>query len=52
MVNKRGVESVAHHLNSLNANLVVADASRTDKTICLAVLPALKQFGISGRTNG
>ena len=43
------VECIAHHLNSLNANLVVADSSRTDKTICLAVSPALKQFGVPGR---
>ena len=43
------VECVAHHLDPLNANLVVADASRTDKTICLAVSPALKQFGVPGR---
>ena len=43
------VECIAHHLNPLNANLVVADSSRTDKTICLAVSPALKQFGVPGR---
>ncbi len=43
------VECVAHHLDPLNANLVVADASRTDKTICLAVSPALKKFGVPGR---
>lgn len=43
------VECVAHHLNPLNANLVVADSSRTDKTICLAVSPALKKFGVPGR---
>lgn len=42
-------ECVAHHLDPLNANLVVADLSRTDKTICLAVSPALKQFGVPGR---
>lgn len=42
-------ECVAYHLNPLNANLVVADASRTDKTICLAVSPALKKFGVPGR---
>ena len=30
-------------------NLVVADVSRTEKTICLAVTPALKSFGIGGR---
>lgn len=43
------VECVAHQLDPLNANLVVADMSRTDKTICLAVSPALKQFGVPGR---
>lgn len=43
------VECVAHDLDPLNANLVVADNSRTDKTICLAVSPALKKFGVPGR---
>ncbi|AKP67933.1 LytTR family transcriptional regulator [Companilactobacillus ginsenosidimutans] len=43
------VECIDHDLDPLNANLVVADNSRTDKTICLAVSPALKQFGIPGR---
>lgn len=43
------VECIAHHWNPLNTNLVVADSSRTDKTICLAVSPALKQFGVPGR---
>lgn len=43
------VECVAHDLDPLNANLVVADDSRTDKTICLAVSPALKKFGVPGR---
>ena len=33
----------------MTANLVVADASRTDKTICLAVSPSLKEYGIGGR---
>ena len=33
----------------MNTNLVVADMSRTDKTICLAVTPSLKSFGIPGR---
>lgn len=37
------------HLNPLTANLVVADASRTEKTICLAVSPSLKSLGIPGR---
>ena len=36
-------------LDPLNVNLVVADQSRTDKTICLAVSPSLKAYGISGR---
>lgn len=43
------VECVTRKLDPLDTNLVVADASRTEKTICLAVSPALKQYGISGR---
>ncbi len=43
------VECVDRGLNPLTANLVVADASRTEKTICLAVSPSLKSFGIPGR---
>ena len=43
------VECVERGLDPLSANLVVADASRTDKTICLAVSPSLKALGISGR---
>lgn len=43
------VECVERKLNPLDACLVVADKSRTDKTICLAVSPALKAFGIPGR---
>ena len=43
------VECVARNLDPLNTNLVVADESRTDKTICLAVSPSLKSFGIPGR---
>lgn len=43
------VECMERGLDPLTANLVVADASRTEKTICLAVTPALKSFGISGR---
>ena len=43
------VECVARGLDPLTARLVVADPTRTDKTICLAVSPALKAFGISGR---
>ncbi len=43
------VECVERGLNPLKNNLVVADKSRTEKTICLAVSPALKQYGIGGR---
>ncbi|MBE7051146.1 MAG: DNA methylase [Ruminococcaceae bacterium] len=43
------VECVEMGLNPLTTNLVVADSSRTEKTICLAVTPALKAYGISGR---
>ncbi|MBR6501084.1 MAG: DNA methylase [Firmicutes bacterium] len=43
------VECVERGLNAMTTNLVVADASRTDKTICLAVSPSLKAHGISGR---
>ena len=43
------VECMEQKLNPLTANLVVADPSRTDKTICLAVSPSLKSFGIPGR---
>ena len=43
------VECVERGLDPLTAYLVVADPSRTDKTICLAVSPALKAFGIPGR---
>ena len=43
------VECVERGLDPLTANLVVADKSRTEKTICLAVSPSLKSYGISGR---
>ena len=43
------VECVDRHLDPLTTNLVVADASRTEKTICLAVSPSLKAYKISGR---
>lgn len=43
------VECLERHLDPLTTNLVVADASRTEKTICLAVSPSLKKFGIPGR---
>ena len=42
-------ECVERGLNPLKTNLVVADKSRTEKTICLAVSPSLKQYGIGGR---
>ena len=42
-------ECTARHLDPLTTNLVVADASRTEKTICLAVSPSLKAYGIPGR---
>ena len=43
------VECRERGLDPLTANLVVADASRTEKTICLAVSPSLKAYGIPGR---
>ena len=43
------VECHDRGLDPLNTNLVVADTSRTEKTICLAVTPSLKSYGISGR---
>ena len=43
------VECMQRNLDPMTTNLVVADLSRTEKTICLAVSPALKQYGISGR---
>ena len=43
------VECQERGLDPMNTNLVVADESRTDKTICLAVTPSLKSYGISGR---
>ena len=43
------VECRERGLDPLDTNLVVADESRTDKTICLAVTPSLKSYGISGR---
>lgn len=43
------VECVDRNLDALTTNLVVADASRTEKTICLAVSPSLKAYGIPGR---
>ena len=43
------VECVARNLDALSINLIVADATRTEKTICLAVSPSLKAYGIPGR---
>lgn len=43
------VECVERNLDPLTTNLVVADVSRTEKTICLAVSPSLKAYGIGGR---
>ena len=43
------VECVARGLDPLTTHLIVADPTRTEKTICLAVTPALKAYGISGR---
>lgn len=42
-------EAIARELDPMTVNLVVADESRTDKTVCLAVSPSLKKLGISGR---
>ena len=44
------VECRERGLDPLKTNLVVADASRTSKTICLAVTPTLKAYGLSGRS--
>lgn len=43
------VECVERNLDPLNTNLVVADNTRTDKTVCLAITPPLKSYGLSGR---
>ena len=43
------VECADRKLDPLTTNLVVADPTRTEKTICLAVTPSLKAHGISGR---
>ncbi|MBQ7951336.1 MAG: DNA methylase [Clostridia bacterium] len=43
------VECIERGLDPMKTNLVVADKSRTEKTICLAVTPPLKEYGISGR---
>ena len=44
------VECVERGLDPMNTNLVVADRERTEKTICLAVTPTLKAYGLSGRS--
>lgn len=44
------VECKERELDPITTNLVVADNSRTDKTICLAVSPSLKSYGLSGRS--
>ena len=43
------VECIARGLNPLQARLLVADAARSDQTICLAVSPALKAIGVPSR---
>ena len=43
------VECKERNLNPITTNLVVADSCRTEKTICLAVTPSLKEYGIPGR---
>ena len=43
------VECKERNLDPLTTNLVVADPTRTEKTICLAVSPSLKSYGIPGR---
>ena len=43
------VECIERGLDPMTTNLVVADKSRTEKTICLAVSPSLKKYGIPGR---
>lgn len=43
------VECTERGLDPLNTNLVVADSSRTEKTVCLAITPSLKKYGLGGR---
>ena len=43
------VECVERGLDPLNTNLVVADQTRTEKTVCLAITPSLKKYGLGGR---
>lgn len=44
------VECVERHLDPITTNLVVADKERTSKTICLAISPSLKKYGLKGRS--
>ena len=44
------VECIERNLDPMTTNLIVADKSRTEKTICLAVTPSLKSYGLSGRS--
>ena len=44
------VECIERNLDPLDTNLVVADNERTEKTICLAVTPSLKEYGLKGRS--
>ena len=44
------VECVNRNLDPLTTNLVVADNTRTEKTICLAITPSLKKYGLKGRS--
>ena len=43
------VECKERGLDPLTTNLVVADESRTEKTVCLAITPSMKQYGLGGR---
>lgn len=43
------VECMERNLDPMNTNLVVADESRTEKTVCLAISPTMKQYGLGGR---
>ena len=43
------VECIHRGLDPMTTNLVVADSSRTDKTICLAITPAMKKLGVKNR---
>lgn len=43
------VECRERGLDPLKTNLVVADESRTEKTVCLAISPSMKQYGLGGR---